>query len=121
MNDKTLDATANRYIYKAVITRVYDGDTITANVDMGLNVWLYKQRFRLFGIDAPELKGEEREAGLAARDALRIRVLGETVLLQTFKDKQGSFGRWLAIVFDMEGGNVNNWLVASNYAVARNY
>ena len=40
--------------YKAIITRVIDGDTVDCNIDLGFSVILFKQRIRLFGIDTPE-------------------------------------------------------------------
>ena len=49
-----------QYLYKATVTEVYDGDTITVDIDLGLNVWLKDQTLRLLGIDTPELRGEER-------------------------------------------------------------
>ena len=48
----------NLYFYKANVTSVYDGDTITADIDLGLGVFIKKQKLRLSRIDAPELRGE---------------------------------------------------------------
>ena len=47
--------------YRAHIIKVYDGDTVTADIDLGFNVILKKQKLRLIGIDAPEIRGAERE------------------------------------------------------------
>ena len=51
------------YIYKAEVVSVYDGDTITVDIDLGFNVVLRKQKIRLGGINTPEIRGEEREEG----------------------------------------------------------
>jgi micrococcal nuclease len=59
------------YHYRAVIAEVYDGDTVTADVDLGFSVWLRGERLRLARINAPEVRGDEKESGLAARDFLR--------------------------------------------------
>jgi micrococcal nuclease len=42
------------YIYTATITKIIDGDTVDAIVDLGFSVQT-KIRFRLNGIDTPEL------------------------------------------------------------------
>lgn len=31
------------YVYKANIVDVYDGDTVTANVDLGFNTWVHSE------------------------------------------------------------------------------
>ncbi|MEN0088347.1 MAG: thermonuclease family protein [Pseudomonadota bacterium] len=104
------------YAYKAVITQVYDGDTVTADVDLGFKTWRRDERLRLFGIDAPELRGAERPDGLKSRDALRQRLLNQQVTICTIKDKTGKYGRYLAEIF-LDGENINDWLLASGYAV----
>lgn len=103
---------------------VYDGDTCTVDIDLGLNIWLRNEKMRLNRIDAPEIVGVTKADGLAARDALRELILGETVLLQTLKDKKEKFGRWLAeISVDRSGAwvNVNDLLVQMSHAVYRTY
>ena len=52
------------YFYKAVITSVYDGDTCTVDIDLGLSTWIRGEKVRLYRSNAPELRGAEREAGL---------------------------------------------------------
>lgn len=96
------------YLYLATIVSVYDGDTITVDIDLGFGVELKKQKIRLFGIDAPEVRGEERPEGLKTRDWLREKLLeGTVVLLKTHRDRKGKYGRWLAEVsIDEEGDSV---------------
>ena len=60
----------NPYLYKAKITKVYDGDTCTAIIDFGFHIQ-QTMRLRLAEIDAPEIRGKERPDGLKARDFLR--------------------------------------------------
>jgi micrococcal nuclease len=43
----------NLYHYRAVITDVYDGDTVTADVDLGFSVWIRGERLRLARIMRP--------------------------------------------------------------------
>lgn len=101
--------------YRARIVSVYDGDTITADVDLGLGIELTNQKFRLLGVDTPELRGEERELGLQVRDEVRkLLPEGSEVLLITDRDKKGKYGRWLVVVI-ANNLNVNEWLVSKGY------
>lgn len=61
------------YEYECVLTEVYDGDTITVDIDLGFDVWLRRQRVRLAGIDAPEIRArdaEEKRMAVLARERL---------------------------------------------------
>lgn len=87
------------YIYNAKITEVYDGDTVTASIDLGFHVILQDQTIRLAEIDAPELKGRERLRGLAVRDWLRRRILNKEVVIETIRDKKETYGRWLGKIW----------------------
>lgn len=108
------------YQYKAAITDVYDGDTVTADIDLGFNVWRREEKLRLFGINAPEVKGAEKPRGLISRDALRDRILGKELIICTIKDRKEKFGRYLAKIYDGET-LVNDWLVSAGYAVHAEY
>jgi micrococcal nuclease len=110
------------YYYAALVTEVYDGDTLTVDLDLGLGMWRRGQRIRLWKLNAPELHGSERERGLVVRDFVRARVLGKTVLVRTILDKRGvdsteKFGRLLGeILLEDETGavlNLNEHLLAS--------
>lgn len=102
------------YNYKAEIIAVYDGDTVTAKVDLGF-LHFQIMKLRLFGIDTPELRGPEREQGLIVRDIVREMILNKEVEIHSYKDKQGKFGRYLAtiIVGDI---NLNQWLIDNGHA-----
>lgn len=50
------------YKYNAYIKRVVDGDTFDAEVDLGFHTWS-KQRFRINGYSAPEIRGVEKDMG----------------------------------------------------------
>lgn len=87
------------YEYKAKVVSVYDGDTLRADIDLGFGVWIRNQSIRWLKIDTPELRGEERELGLAARDRVRELILDKHIILKTYKDDKGKYGRWLAEVY----------------------
>lgn len=103
------------YQYKAKIISVYDGDTVTAMVDLGF-LHFQEMKLRLYGIDTPELRGPERERGLEVRDILRDMILDQEVIINSYKDKQGKYGRYLANIF-INGIDVNEWLVDNGHAV----
>lgn len=124
--------------YIAYVTKVYDGDTITVDIDLGFGIMKKGEKIRLANIDAPEIRGEEREAGLVSRDALRGLILNKEVIIKTQKDAKGKYGRYIGTIIinqitDIlnESGeptdiyvdeiNVNNWLVENNFAEYRKY
>ena len=100
--------------YRAEVVEVYDGDTITCKVDLGFKVTVVK-KIRLFGIDTPELRGADKQFGRDVRDYLRSLILNKHVILQTYRDKTGKYGRYLATVFH-DGVNVNEHLVDKGFA-----
>jgi micrococcal nuclease len=83
------------YTYRASIVRVVDGDTFDAEVDLGFYM-VARIRFRLAGVDTPEVRGVERPEGLKASAFVKDAIEGETVIVRTAK--AGKFGRWLASV-----------------------
>ena len=88
------------YKYRASLVRVIDGDTIVVNIDLGLGVWVCNQYLRLYGIDTPELRGQEREAGLRARQFVCHALKCSEIVIETHKgDSKGKYGRWLATVW----------------------
>lgn len=112
------------YIYKAKIESIYDGDTMTCTIDCGFGVYLSKQKIRLFGIDTPEVRGDEKKDGIRIRDIVRKKLLGKEITLKTIKDKKGKYGRYLGIIYLNENNdyiNINEWLVENNYAEKKIY
>ena len=63
---------------------MYDGDTCTAAVDLGFKVTVRGEKIRLWRINAPQIRGANRKAGLASRDFLRELILGREVLYKPF-------------------------------------
>lgn len=108
------------YHYEAEVVGVYDGDTITVDVDLGFGVWARGQKIRLAGIDAPELKGETREAGKRSRDALLVLFAQSKnrITLRTVMDRKEKYGRWLGYVqlADDTATPVNDWMVLNGHA-----
>ena len=107
------------YTYRAFVMGVYDGDTITVRVDLGFHTFV-EQRLRLARINAWEVRGTERPAGLLARDWLRSQILGKDVTVTTEQDKQGKYGRYVAEII-LDGGNLSDALVANQHAKYQSY
>jgi micrococcal nuclease len=108
------------YKYKAFVTKVYDGDTITVNIDLGFGIKIFKQKIRLYGINTPEIRGECKEDGYKSRDYLSNLILNKEIILETYKDKTCKYGRWLGIIH-FEGVNLNEDLVEKELAVVNFY
>lgn len=111
----------NLYFYKAVVTSIYDADTWTVNIDLGFNTWLMDQKLRLYGINAPEMRGKEKPQGIISRDWCRTLIQDDpSILLESHKDKTGKYGRWLATIHH-NGLNVNEELVRQDLARRATY
>jgi len=113
------------YYYKAIVTSVYDGDTCTVDIDLGLHTWIRDEKIRLYRINAPELRGKERPEGLKSSDFLREQILNKKITIQTIKDKKEKYGRYLGEIWlkDEKGKeiNINDLLVKKGFAVYKKY
>lgn len=107
------------YEYHAVVDRVVDGDTLDVTFDLGLGVFR-RDRIRLFGVDTPETFGPNRcPRGAEATAFVRGLVEDRRVVIRTFKDKTGKYGRYLGVVFFKAGlqwANINVLLVEQDMA-----
>ena len=115
----------NLYHYRATVQSVYDGDTCTVDIDLGLSTWVHSEKLRLYRINAPEVRGAEREEGLRSRDFLRELIDGKAIVVQTIKDRKGKYGRYLAEIWlageDGEWININDLIVQEGYAQYADY
>jgi micrococcal nuclease len=88
------------YIYKAELIRVVDGDTVDLIIDLGFDT-SRKERFRLYGIDAPEMRteaGKEAKAWLWEVLQPLESIYVQTIQLST-KAKRDKYGRFLAVLY----------------------
>lgn len=77
-------AEENLFTYAATVTKIIDGDTFTASVDLGFGLSV-KQLFRLKGVDAPELESTLRHGMTESRQqALGSPETGEGLSAKTF-------------------------------------
>ena len=107
------------YEYKCEITRVVDGDTVDAEIDLGFDI-VYKSRVRLYGIDTPESRTsnkDEKARGKLAAKFLSDNILhADNIVIQTKLDKNGKFGRVLGVIV-ADGVDLNQALIDNYHAV----
>ena len=114
------------YNYNATCTRVVDGDTIDAMIDLGFGVHV-KKRIRLAGINAPESRTRDKQEkilGLAAKDRLIAMMEGADNKFELESQELGKYGRVLGkLHIDKLDGKdlitktcVNDCLVKEGYA-----
>jgi endonuclease YncB( thermonuclease family) len=101
-----------RYTYRANYKRNYDGDTITFDIDAGFSLWIKDAVIRLLGVDCAEMRGENKNAGIAAQTFVQLQLMtAKEIRLSTVKDeKKDSFGRYLADVYYLDENSNWNWL-----------
>ncbi|MGQ9643147.1 MAG: thermonuclease family protein [Ignavibacterium sp.] len=113
------------YHYKAKVVSVYDGDTCTIDIDLGLHAWIRGEKIRLNRINAPELKGKERTKGIASRDFLGSLILDKEIIIETIKDTKEKYGRYLGEIWlkDPSGNfiNINDEMVKNKFAKYQKY
>lgn len=105
------------YTYKANVIRVYDGDTVWCDIDLGFNIVLKNIKIRLYGINTPEVKTKntlEKEAGIKVRNYVRELILNKEVTLKTFKNKNSKYGEYLGLIF-IRDLNLNKNLITRNF------
>jgi micrococcal nuclease len=109
------------YEYNCKVVRIIDGDTVDVDIDLGFDVWLTKQRIRLFGVDTPESRTRdmvEKKFGILAKNFVkgRLPVASMQVLRTRLDDSRGKFGRILG-EFVMEDTTLNQLLIVTNNGV----
>lgn len=116
MSDNALSQPGQLYWYRALVTNVVDGDTIDVTIDLGLRVSINQRRIRLYGINAPELKGETLSKGQQSKAWLIKAILAKQVTIRTIKDGDDKYGRLLGDVWFGEM-NINRRMVELGLAV----
>ena len=115
----------DKYIYRAKLDRVVDGDTVDTLIDVGFDIW-FKKRIRFMGLDTWESRTrdlEEKKKGKLAKE--RTRQLLEEVSSKPgyFRLKShglGKYGRVLGEIFIMDKDgkqwSVNETLITEGHA-----
>ena len=108
------------YIYRIKqITKVVDGDTIDADIDLGFDISLTK-RIRLAGVDTPESRTtdlKEKALGLEVKEWLKKNLEGKKeILVKTeLPDSTEKYGRILGRLY-ADGVCLNDSMISEGYA-----
>ncbi len=109
------------YEYNALITRVVDGDTFDAEVDLGFRV-KWKARFRLKNVDTPEIWRPTTEAewdhGEKASDFVKEKIEGKVVRLVSYK--AGIYNRYGCEVY-VDGKSLSDLLIENGLEKLSSY
>jgi len=103
----------DKYIYRAKLDRVVDGDTIDAMIDVGFDIWV-KKRIRYMGIDTWESRTrdlDEKKKGMAAKYRnleLLEKVSAKSGYFRLKSHGVGKYGRVLGEIFiqDEDGKSI---------------
>ena len=114
-----------KYIYRAKLERVVDGDTIDALIDVGFDIWI-KKRIRYSGIDTWESRTRdlnEKKKGLAAKarnKELLKEISSKSGYFRLKSHGVGKYGRVLGEIFIMDSDgrqwNINETLIKEGHA-----
>ena len=119
-----MSKTKDLYVYRIKsITKVVDGDTIDANIDLGFDI-SFTKRIRLAGIDSPESRTtnlKEKALGLETKEWLKKTLEdAKDILIKTEKpDSTEKYGRIIGHLFiNGQETSLNNQMITSGYALA---
>ena len=102
------ESNADRWLTGTVV-RVVDGDTIWLQNDLAAR----PLKIRIEGMDAPEVC---QAGGMASRDFLRQRILGETVRLKLPRSRRhDDYGRTLGRL-EHDEKDIGRWMVSNGHA-----
>lgn len=114
------------YEYWGHVLNVVDGDTVDFEISLGFDISTTK-RFRLLGIDTPEIYSVPRDspeyrAGRDAADFLeQLLPVGSWAELKVhITSRREKYGRWLAEIF-VNGENINEKILSSGHASRIDY
>ena len=93
-------------------------------IDQGMKHFA-RVKVRMIGINTPEIRTkdlDEKQRGYQAKEYLRSRIEGKTVIVHT--QKKGKFGRWLGVIWDYDekleglGESLNDEMIRVGHAKA---
>ena len=105
--------------YRGIVTRVVDGDTVEARIDLGFDVWR-TSRLRIRGLDCPE---RNTRAGVAAlAHAMHLLPAGTAIVCTTYRRAAAdikTFDRYVADVYLSDGRCFAEAMVAAGCGAFR--
>lgn len=124
------------YEYKAKVVDIFDGDTITVDIDLGFEVFLCNQKVRLLGIDTPESRTSdkiEKVFGTLSKEFTKKFIdscRDKSITLRTYLEKsevdaritgeqKEKFGRILGRIINPETKAILNDELIKNYLAVK--
>jgi micrococcal nuclease len=102
------------------VDRWIDGDSVVLTVDKGFRTAQRREKFRLVGIDTPEIRGVEKEQGLVSKARVEeLAPAGSGVVILSHKNKNDKYGRWLIEIWgtdEDEPRSINKVLIDEGLA-----
>lgn len=83
-------------IYKAVVKRVYDAETIVINIDLGFGSWLHHFKVKLAGIEAKDKRGGNLENAV---NWLSDKILYREIVIMSVKGAGPRQGKYEVYIF----------------------
>jgi micrococcal nuclease len=102
--------------YRAKLIRVIDGDTISLELDVGLNIILKKCNIRMARINAPEVGTEFAQKSI---EFLINLITNKELIVNIKNNAKDKYGRYLGELYvkDNEWVNVSNKMLDNAMAV----
>ena len=110
------------YHYKSKMYNIVDGDTIDIELDLGFTIH-YIERFRIYGINAWEKRGPDKQKGLLSKSRVaELLPIGSSMVTKTFRDTKGKYGRYIGDIFIPNNPKtLSQILVEEGHAVWQRY
>ncbi len=111
------------YQYKGKVSRVVDGDTVDAELDLGFGIKM-NQRFRIADYDAPETWRPRNEAELqhgkeATKRAMEL-LMNKDLLFRSSKIP-GIYGRYGATIWLEDGKDFGQVMIQEGFSKREEY
>lgn len=97
----------------AAVTKIHDGDTFDADLELGWKITLHGQSVRLAACNAPELATQVGKDSLAYLETLLH--VGDTVTVRS--EQLDKYGRVLGTVTLPDGRDVAQTMIAAGHAL----
>lgn len=110
------------YVFRLHLVRVVDGDTLFGHLDLGMSIKAEQQYVRLFGVNAPEIRGVNADpvAGPAAMAFAQAWCsAAKIIVVDSIRFNPGDqYKRIVGFVYrDDDPVSLNDALVAAGHAV----
>lgn len=92
-----------------IVVRVLDGDTLELHIDMG-NETVWQSKFRLYGIDTPEIHGASKPEGEKSAERFRELLVDGIQQIETLKSDK--YGRYLVNITLKDGRDAAQTLIS---------